>query len=170
MRTFESMDEFKTYADQTAEKYNFKISKYNDDFSIDVDGNVDLSYTCLSEIPIQFNNVKMRFNCAHNFLKSLEGAPKYVGENFYCYYNRLISLEGCPEYVGENFHCSYNKITSLEGCPKYVGNNFWSYGNSELKYLKYRPEVIKGKWDPGEKFESDPEYLKYLLVKKLESL
>ena len=60
-------------------------------------------------------------------LKSLEGAPRKVGESFdisWCF--ELESLEGGPEEVGYNFSCSVcRKLKSLEGAPKKVGNHFF---------------------------------------------
>ena len=49
------------------------------------------------------------FDCNYcRSLKSLEGAPKKVGDNFYCSRcNSLKSLEGAPKEVGGNFYC-YN--------------------------------------------------------------
>ena len=61
------------------------------------------------------------------YLKSLEGAPKKVGESFDitgCI--ELESLEGCPEEVGYNFSCiSCMKLKSLEGAPKKVKKHFF---------------------------------------------
>ena len=49
------------------------------------------------------------FDCNYcRSLKSLEGAPKKVGDNFYCSRcNSLKSLEGAPKEIGGNFYC-YN--------------------------------------------------------------
>jgi hypothetical protein len=49
----------------------------NDDFTIDVNGDVDLSFTKLVEFPdyIQFNYVNGYFNCSNNYLISLKGCP-----------------------------------------------------------------------------------------------
>jgi len=148
MRIFESMKEFKAYADKIAKKYNFKISKYNEDFSIDVDGEVVLYNSGLKKLPIKFNIVLGSFNCFGNELKSLEGCPKYVGGNFNCYYNQLTSLEYAPEYVRGWFDCLDNKLISLKGAP----------------------EIIRGKWHIEDKYKSFHEYQKYLLVKKIEAL
>jgi hypothetical protein len=60
------------------------------------------------------------FDCDHNNLTSLEGAPRYVGNFFGCSYNNLTSLEGAPKYVGGYFFCYENKLTSLEGLPEYI--------------------------------------------------
>jgi len=149
MRTFNSMKEFKAYADEISKtyKYGFTISEYNEDFSIDVDGHVRLHEQNLTELPIKFNIVTRNFVCHYNQLTSLKGCPKYVGENFCCNNNQLTSLKGCPVHVSY-FECSNNQLTSLKGCPK----------------------IIRGNWRIEDKYKSYPEYQKYLLVKKIEAL
>ena len=118
---------FKTQRREMIEKWlnKYKIKNYtiNDDFTIDVDGNVDLTYKHLSELPeyIQFNIVKGGFDCKVNDFTSLRGCPKEVGGGFFCNFNELITLEGAPKEVERSFDCSYNKLTSLEGAPKEVG-------------------------------------------------
>ena len=97
----------------------------NDDLSVDVDGSVWLNNKGLNEIPVQFNKVINTFDCSHNQLTSLEGAPREVGGWFSCQNNQLTSLEGAPREVGMWFGCSNNKITSLKGCPREVGGSFY---------------------------------------------
>ena len=80
------------------------------------------------------------------YLKSLEGAPKKVGEDFYCSScDSLTSLKGAPEKVGGNFYCDYNKsLKSLEGAPKEVGGDFDCSGCKSLESLEGAPkEIIK---------------------------
>jgi hypothetical protein len=75
------------------------------------------------------------FNCSHNNLTSLEGAPELnsagdfsVGGDFYCSNNELISpLVGGPEKC-RLFNASNNKLTSFEGFPKHA-QFIQSYGN-----------------------------------------
>ena len=82
--------------DSICQKYNIKNYIINEDGSIDVDGDVDLSNRELIELPLKFRNVSGYFNCSNNELTSLEGAPSSVGGNFYCSGNKLTSLEGFP--------------------------------------------------------------------------
>lgn len=98
---------------------NFNITGYtiNDDFSIDVLNNVDLSYKGLTEIPLTFRKVTGFFSCFNNDLTSLKGCPKIVVGSFGCQNNKLTSLEGSPERVDFGYVCSNNQLTSLEGCP-----------------------------------------------------
>jgi hypothetical protein len=109
----------------------YRITNYtiNDDGSIDVDGNVDLSGRGLTKLPLKFRNVSGYFSCHYNELTSLEGCPSSVGGSFWCHYNKLNSLEGCPSSVGGSFWCHYNKLNSLEGCPRLVGGGFSCLSN-----------------------------------------
>jgi hypothetical protein len=106
------------------EKYNIVNYTINEDGSIDVDEDVDLSYRGLTKLPLEFRNVSGNFKCIYNKLTSLEGSPQSVGGGFYCYSNQLTSLEGCPQEVDGDFNCSENKLISLEGGPQSVGNSF----------------------------------------------
>jgi len=128
------------------EIYNIKDYTFNDDLSIDVNGNVDLSYRGLTKIPIVFRNVSGYFLCSGNKLTSLEGCPETVGGSFHCSYNKLTSLEGSPKKVGDYFNCSSNKLTSLVGGPETIGGDFYCYEN-KLTSLVGGPETIGGDFD-----------------------
>ena len=118
MKTYKSFDEFKIYADHLAKKYYFVISKYNEDYSIDVDGNVYLNEQNLNEIPIQFNIVSLNFYINTNQLKSLEGCPRYVGRNFACYGNfHLRSHEGAHEIIRGDWFI--NNFIKEDKTPEY---------------------------------------------------
>ncbi|MCK9477779.1 MAG: hypothetical protein M0R46_17840 [Candidatus Muirbacterium halophilum] len=123
-------------------KYNIKNYIINEDDSIDVDGNVDLSHEKLKVLPLKFRKVSGNFDCGYNQLTSLEGAPQSVGGDFSCYNNQLASLEGAPQSVGGDFSCSSNQLISLEGAPKRVGDKFWCYSNN-LKNIDYLPKYYK---------------------------
>ena len=98
----------------------FKITNYtiNDDFTVDVGGDVNLWDQRLSKLPLKFNKVGGYFYCADNQLTTLDGAPKEVGGNFTCSDNKLTSLKGAPNTVGGYFFCYGNQLTTLEG----IGN------------------------------------------------
>src|SRR5208283_4794918 len=91
----------------------YHIANYviNDDFTIDVKGEVDLDYKNLTSFPdfIKFNRVSGGFYCDNNQLTSLEGCPSYIGGVFYCDDNQLTSLVGCPSSVNGDFYCYNNK-------------------------------------------------------------
>jgi hypothetical protein len=54
---------------------------------------------------VNFGVVTGDFDCRHNMITSLEGAPQEVGGNFGCRDNKLTSLEGAPQKVGDSFYC-----------------------------------------------------------------
>ena len=115
----------------------------NPDGSIDVDGNIILSYVFErgeTKIPLKFAKVIGDFECNRNQLTTLKGSPKSVGGNFECSDNKLTSLEYCPESVGGNFDCDRNQLTTLKGSPKSVGGNFYCHSN-QLTSLEGLPEI-----------------------------
>jgi hypothetical protein len=57
--------------DIICEEYNIQNYTINDDLSIDVYTNVNLSRLGLKELPLKFNNVRGYFNCNSNNLTSL---------------------------------------------------------------------------------------------------
>lgn len=102
------------------------INNYNinDDLTVDVDGNVDLSGREIDSIPAQFGKVYGDFNVDKNKLTSLKGCPEIVMGSFCCSLNDLTSLDYCPKRIGENFSCYRNQLTSLSGMPKKINCNF----------------------------------------------
>jgi len=142
IKLFESFNDFPNNKEdiyKTCEKYGITNYTINDDMSIDVDGDVVLSYRGLVKLPLKFNKVSGYFNCYTNELKSLEGSPKEVSGNFVCIDNKLTTLEGSPEIVVGDFYCQSNKLKSLEGSPKEVGGEF-NCGNNLLVTLEGGPE------------------------------
>ena len=122
-------------------KYNILNYTINDDLSIDVDSDVNLSNKGLTEFPLKFNRVSGSFDCENNILDTLEGCPQFVGGSFYCENNRLSNIEGCPHTVGDNFYCGYNKITSLAGCPKEL-NGIFCCSSNKLTSLEHCPTKV----------------------------
>ena len=153
-RSSHGREGFKAQRREMIEKWlkEYDIENYtiNDDFTIDVDGDVDLLDKDLTEFPnyIQFGLVVGGFDCSFNKLTSLEGAPREIGGGFYCHNNRLTSLEGAPKKVNGDFNCSRNKLTSLEGAPKKVRWNFLCSHNN-LTSLKGAPKEIRGYFSCG---------------------
>jgi hypothetical protein len=107
------------------EKYNITNYTINDDGSIDVNGNVNLSDKGLTELPLVFNRVTGWFNCDFNQLTTLKGSPRWVGSSFSCYNNDLTSLEFSPDYVSGGFSCEYNKLTN-NYCESEIGGYFYT--------------------------------------------
>ena len=106
-------------------KYSITNYTINDDGTIDVDGDVDLSGYDLSEIPLTFNKVSGYFYCSYNKLTTLKGSPKWIGSSFSCDRNQLTSLEFSPDYVGGDFNCRWNKLTD-NYCESEIGGNFYT--------------------------------------------
>jgi len=126
---------------EICEKYGITNYTINDDGTIDVDGDVDLSDKNLTKIPLKFNKVSGYFYCINNKLTSLDGCPSEVDGGFYCYYNQLTSLEGAPNSIGGSFNCSSNQLTSLEGVPNSIGGDF-NCNSNQLKSLEGSPNSI----------------------------
>jgi hypothetical protein len=101
----------KMYIKYICDKYDIIKYTINDDFSIDVVGDVNLHYQDLTKIPLKFNKVGGDFYCGFNQLTTLRGAPNTVGGDFFCFMNQLTSLEGGPNTVGGSFVC-YNNLSS----------------------------------------------------------
>jgi len=133
---------------ENIEKYQIKNYTFNDDLSIDVNGNVNLSYRVLTKLPIKFRNVSGFFDCSGNNLTSLEGCPEMVGGDFNCSCNNLTSLLGSPKTVLGSFYCRGNKLTSLEGGLKTVLGNFNCYNNN-LTSLEGSPKTVLGNFNCG---------------------
>jgi hypothetical protein len=113
---------------------------------IDVDGNVDMSSKCISNIPVKFGNVTKNFNCSYNEIISIEQSPISVGGDFDCSFNSLKNLVGAPKSVGGNFDCSFNNLTSLEGAPQSVGRDF-NCSVNELSILFGCPLTVGGEFN-----------------------
>ena len=107
--------------------------------SIDIDGT----------LPFKFDKIGADFICNEGKLKTLIGAPKYVGGKFDCSGNTpkpevcLTSLEYSPIYVGGMFDCSGNRLTSLEYSPRYVGGTFDCCSNN-IETLEGMTQTING--------------------------
>ena len=141
---------------------NYKIDgnlTISDDLIVDCSGSVYIrnkSITSLTNGLFRWDKVDRNFDCSYcsnikslegapewvggrfccndcDNLTSLEGAPREVGKDFSCGHNKLTSLEGAPEKIGRDFNCAYNNLTSLEGAPEKVGGSFECWGCKNLK-------------------------------------
>ena len=110
--------------DYICNKYGISNYEINRNRSIDVNGDVVLSWYELNKLPLKFNKVSGHFSCNGNKLKSLIGCPIEVGGDFSCVINQLTSLVGSPNKVGGYFDCSKNKLTTLMGGPEIVGGEY----------------------------------------------
>ena len=94
----------------------YRISGYiiNSDGSIDVDGNVKLTYEGFGRIPIKFNKVNGYFECSYNKLTDLENFPNEISGSVYLTGNNLKNLKGFGK-VGGITYLHGNPLESLEG-------------------------------------------------------
>ena len=135
----------RTEIEKWLKEYDIRNYTINDDFTVDVNGEVDLYRKNLTEFPdyIQFGVVDGYFNCTNNKLTSLEGAPREVKGDFNCTNNELTTLEGAPEKTGGDFYCYNNRLTSLKGAPREVKGGF-NCDINKLTTLEGAPEKVEG--------------------------
>ena len=117
MKTKQKIEEF-------LKQYNINNYTINDDLSVDVDGDVNLSEQNFEELPVNFGKVTGYFYCEScPNLITLEGAPKEMGKNLWC--------------------CSCINLISLKGFPKEIVGYFGCYKCSQLSSLQYAPLKCK---------------------------
>ena len=139
IKLFENFD--RTSIDDICKKYRIYDYTINEDGSIDVDGDVELSDKKLHVLPLKFGKVTGNFYCSSNRLTSLENSPTYVGGSFMVGDNKLVDLEDCPTYIGGAFDCCHNQLTSLNGCPTSI-NRYFNCGVNKLTNLIGCPSTI----------------------------
>lgn len=125
------------------EEKQIKNYVLTDDLVVNVNGDVFLNNQNLSSFPVQFGMVSKSFDCSHNKLLSLKGAPKEVGTYFDCTNNELTSLEYGPQVVGGTYQANHNQLKSLKYVATKIGNDLMVCGN-HLENLLYCPEIIPG--------------------------
>jgi hypothetical protein len=110
---------------------------------VDVDRDFQCDKQDLTDFKgVRFGVVTGRFDCSHNRLTSLEGAPQEAGKGFDCSRNSLTSLKGAPQKVGGDFfNCACNSLTSLEGAPQEVIDGFYCSDN-RLTSLEGAPRKV----------------------------
>lgn len=129
-------------------KYRIRTGRYviREDGLIDVNGDVNISFTDLKKLPLTFGVVTGDFNCSSNKLITLKGCPSIVGGSFNCYGNSLKSLEGGPKEVFVGYFCHENALTSLKGAPRIINGNFACFLN-QLTSLLGGPVSVGGNYD-----------------------
>lgn len=129
------------------EEYGIKNWTLNSDGLVDVDGDIDLHKKGLTELPLKFGEVTGCFDCSHNKITSLEGAPHTVGRYFYFTHNKLTSLEFAPKLIDGAFSCENNNIRSFEGLVN-IGGHFYCHGNPVWEIWSIiNPGRVAFKWD-----------------------
>ena len=137
LKIFENFN--KEDIDSICERYGIENYTINEDGTIDVNGDVNLTYKGLTELPLKFRNVTGYFFCSANELSSLEGCPESVGGYFSCSRNKLKTLEGCPKSVGGSFRCSSNQLMTLQGLGRtcFVSGNVFCDDNPCSSIYEY---------------------------------
>ena len=126
--------------DSICQKYDIKNYTINEDGTVDVNGDVNLSFNKLTKIPLKFGRVTGRFNCSDNRFTSLEGCPNWVGGNFTCNYNKLTTLEGGPNIVcGSDYRCASNALINFKGIPEHYEGDIWFSDNPVSKLIENIP-------------------------------
>lgn len=125
---------------------NYKITKIDEPnspfcFSVSVNKPVNISNKSLKYFPIQFDEIIGTFDCSHNELTSLLGAPLKMNNSFDASHNKITSLEYCPILSFGSYDFSYNNIKSLKGLPKYIPESLY-FSFNEISTLDYAPEKV----------------------------
>ena len=115
----------------------------SDDGLVSCTGYVILKVYQHKRLPVSFDKIDGFFDCSHNQLTTLEGAPKSVVGDFSCHNNQLTTLEGAPQSVGGNFSCWNNQLTTLEHSPQSVVGGFECFSN-QLTTLEGAPQSVGG--------------------------
>jgi hypothetical protein len=105
----------KTKSDIIKWLHEYHIENYtiNDDLTVDVDNDVNLSDKNLYEILIQFGVINGNFWCNHNKLTSFQGCPVEVRGDFYCFGNKITNFKDCPRIIEGDFNCMNNHLNSI---------------------------------------------------------
>jgi len=130
--SFENTESFEII-ESICDHYNIYNYTINEDGTVDVDGNVNVSCDSLTELPLKFGEVSGNFFCNDNELTSLEGCPKSVGRIFNCSHNQLTSLEGCGS-IGFYFSFRNNNLKNFRGFPEYFDGDF-NYDNNPVSEI-----------------------------------
>jgi hypothetical protein len=114
----------------------------NDDGTISIKGNVNLSNRGLTRLPYKYKEVTGSFDISNNNLKSLSNTPRKIGGNFNASKNQLKSLSNGPEVVKGSYTVNnMPTLASLRGAPEKV-NIFKAIG-SGLRSANYGPKTAK---------------------------
>lgn len=138
--------------DSICYQYDIKKFRINKDFSINVNGNVNLSNRNLNIIPIKFNIVCGDFICSDNILTNLKNSPIYLEGNYICSNNKLSTLHGCTSEIEGYFNCSDNNLKVLTYAPTYVKKNVYISDNQLPRLIMNNKHRIK------EIFKNQDEY------------
>jgi len=149
---------------------NYKLTELPDLSKVIVEGCFDCNHNELVSLKGAPQKVGKTFYCRHNYLTSLEGAPQEIGGSFDCTHNNLTSLEGAPQKVGRDFFCGFNRLRSLKGAPQEIGGNFHCEGNYTLKSFEGLPLKVGGDFLIDEYIRLDePLYKEFIARREIQA-
>ena len=107
---------------------NKSIITYNNDGSIDVNGDISINFNNLTKIIPKFNKVYGYFDCTYCRLESLENFPKIITYSFYFDIVSLKSLkglniDGIQGFIYDNYYNNIDKTI------------FKAFQNNDVKWL-----------------------------------
>lgn len=125
--------------------YNINDYRITDEYTVNVNGPVDLSFKNLKTIPIKFGVVRGTFDCSGNFLENLINSPFRVEANYLCknqYNKTLKSLKGISKEIQGRFDCSDNEnLKSFEYGPEIINYNI-DISHTGISSLDFFPDII----------------------------
>ena len=104
--------------------WNIKDYTINEDGSVDVNGDVDLSFENLDYLPIRFRKINGFFVVNDNNLTSVENFPTYVECYMDISHNKLTDLTELKTIIGEDLNINHNLLKS-------------NYTNADIKGALY---------------------------------
>ena len=121
----------------------------NGTYVVNCDDDVEVKNKKIEKLTdgFKWGEVSGSFYCSKcDKLKSLEGAPNFVGGDFDCSYcKNLKSLDGGPTDVRVDFNCSYcDSLKDLIGAPEYVEGDFNCSNCKNLESLEGMTEDMCG--------------------------
>jgi len=140
--------------------YGKKYININDDFTVDVAGNVGIRFGYDRDLPCKFNRINGNFfielsfsiddfidkfpervegklsitNCGLDSLKNLP--TRYVGKDFDCNSNNLQTFEGLPEHIVGDINAESNDIYTCEFLEDFEGDV--SLYLNPVQYVQFR--------------------------------
>lgn len=119
----------------------FGIQRYsiNLDYHMDVEGNVEISFYNIAQLPIHFNEVRGNFTITFNKLSSMVGYPKKIYGFMQSEGNRIADLTGLPLYVGKDCCILETKMLddmNFDWTNIHIGENLSSFSRQKIETLE----------------------------------
>lgn len=124
-------------ADKNCKENTYIFDDDGEVIIIHASGTVDISNNKFEKIPFKFGSVNGSFIANNCDLITLVNSPFEVKGNYSATGNLIKTLAGAPEYVGKNFDISNNvHLNTFASGPQTVVANYISTGSANLKSLK----------------------------------